>query len=316
MGIRVLQNSQPEALYAKLTVPVRIKKQGLPLGMEHEERELRVISTEELRVMCAAKRRSWSVRTLRWFHKVPLNILGTLYELQGSKTALKRWVCENVPTTGDEILHGKFTEKGGKKGGDKDREEDNEPPSKKRRRGRMQGEEELRRDNIVKSRQQKFIIDWMKSGEKGTGGHTCILGSRVRTGGTVMEARRRIEGVIIQRLWKGDHHCEGCNLTELEINQDRCQSENQGWSKEIGEERRELELVQKWSRHKVQKKPDKVLKLLIWLLVAICRSWEQKYCRECEVSTTVRMKILKTKVEEEQLFSEARKENWVKSGVG
>ena len=67
MGIKVLQNSQPEALYENLTVSVKTKMQGLPHGMEHEERELRVISTEELRNMCAAKRKSWSVRALLWF---------------------------------------------------------------------------------------------------------------------------------------------------------------------------------------------------------------------------------------------------------
>ena len=67
LGIKVLQNSQPEALYENLTVSVKTKMQGLPHGMELEERELRVISTEELRNMCAAKRKSWSVRTLLWF---------------------------------------------------------------------------------------------------------------------------------------------------------------------------------------------------------------------------------------------------------
>ena len=58
MGLKVLQNAQPEALYEKLTVVVRTKKQGLPLGMEHEDKELRVISTDELVTMCAAKRRA------------------------------------------------------------------------------------------------------------------------------------------------------------------------------------------------------------------------------------------------------------------
>ena len=76
MGMKVLQNSQPKALYDKLTVSVRVKKQGLPLGQEHEEKELRVISTNELTAMCAAIRKSWAVRTLRWFHKVPLHMLG------------------------------------------------------------------------------------------------------------------------------------------------------------------------------------------------------------------------------------------------
>ena len=67
MGIKVLQNSKPEALYEKLTVPVKIKRQGLPLGKKHEEIKLRVLSTEELENMCVAKRKSWSIRTLRWF---------------------------------------------------------------------------------------------------------------------------------------------------------------------------------------------------------------------------------------------------------
>ena len=56
MAIKVLQNGYPETLYEKLTVPVFVKKLGLPLGMNHEERELRVISTEELQNMCAGRR--------------------------------------------------------------------------------------------------------------------------------------------------------------------------------------------------------------------------------------------------------------------
>ena len=133
MAIKVLQNGYPEILYEKLTVPVFVKKQGLPLGMNHEERELRVISTEELQNMCAGRRKSWSVRTLRWCHKVPLTILGNYYEAPGSKTALKSWIMENIPTTGDSILHGKFTKEGGQEGGDPGAGNDKEPPSKKRK---------------------------------------------------------------------------------------------------------------------------------------------------------------------------------------
>jgi hypothetical protein len=94
-----------KALYEKLTVGVHVKKQGLPLGMAHEERELRVISTNELQNMCAGRRKSWAVRTLRWFDKVPLTILAKFFELPGSKISLKKWVIKNIPTTGDTILH-------------------------------------------------------------------------------------------------------------------------------------------------------------------------------------------------------------------
>ena len=72
MGIKLLQNCYPEGLFEKPTVPVCIKKQGLPLGMEYEEKELRVMSTQELRNMCAGRMKSWSVRTIQWCHKVPL----------------------------------------------------------------------------------------------------------------------------------------------------------------------------------------------------------------------------------------------------
>ena len=149
MGMKVLQNSQPEALYDKLTVSVRVKKQGLPLGQEHEEKERRLISTNELTAMCAARRKSWAVRTLRWFHKVPLHILGQYYEKQSSKTALKNWVLENVPTTGDTILHGKFDNEGNQEGGDTETQDDKEPPQRKsKRRGRTHGEEDMKREEV------------------------------------------------------------------------------------------------------------------------------------------------------------------------
>ena len=66
--------------------------------------------------MCAARRKIWAVRALRGCHKVPLTILGKFYEMPGSKTALKKWVVENIPTTGDNILHGKFNHVGSQEG--------------------------------------------------------------------------------------------------------------------------------------------------------------------------------------------------------
>ena len=44
-------------------------------------------------------------------------MLRKFYEMPGSKTALKRWVKENIPTTGDNILHGKFNNGGARKEG-------------------------------------------------------------------------------------------------------------------------------------------------------------------------------------------------------
>ena len=67
-----------------------------------------------------------------------------------------------------------------------------------------------------KARQQKFMMDWMKPGEKGDGGHTCQLGRRVRTGGIVTQTRK-IEGLILSRLWRGDSNCTGCRNTDIEV---------------------------------------------------------------------------------------------------
>ena len=221
MGVKILQNGYPEALYEKLTVAVQVKKQGLPLGMTHEERELRVISTDELKNMCAARRKSWSVRTLRWFHKVPLTILAKYYQMPGSKKALKAWVVENIPTTGDTILHGKFNLEGGQEGGDPGKGEDQEPPPKKPKgKRRNRGEEDITRDMTQKAKQQKFIIDWMWPGEKGLGGHTCGLGLRVQTGGRVTMAGRSIEGLIVRRHWEGESSCIGCITTAQEISEE------------------------------------------------------------------------------------------------
>ena len=110
---------------------------------------------------------------------------------------------ENIPTTGDEILQGKYSKHAREEAGDKESKEDQDPPAYNKRRGKMQGEEEIRRNKIGKEKQQRFMIDWMKSGEKGNGGHTCKLGMRVRTGGIVMKARRQTEGLIILRVWHG-----------------------------------------------------------------------------------------------------------------
>jgi len=54
MGIQILQSSQPETLFKKLTVLVQVKKRGLPLGMMHKEQ---VISTAILKVRCTAWRK-------------------------------------------------------------------------------------------------------------------------------------------------------------------------------------------------------------------------------------------------------------------
>ena len=55
IDIKVMQNDYPKDLYKKLTVAVHVKKQSLPLGMVHKERELRVISTDELQNVCSKK---------------------------------------------------------------------------------------------------------------------------------------------------------------------------------------------------------------------------------------------------------------------
>ena len=261
MGIKVLQNGHPETLYEKLTVPVRIKKQGLPLGMEHEERELRVISTEELQHMCAGRRKSWSVRTIRWFHKVPLAVLGKFYETPGSKTALKKWVKENIPTTGDNILHGKFNKEGGQEGGDAEPGEDREPPNRRGRR-KAQGEEDIGRQAIQKAKQQKFMIDWMRPGENVKGSHTCVLGSSVRTGGRVVMANRKVEGLIIRKVWVGESQCSGCKATEKEI------SEESSWLEETVKPdiNNEASEQSRKSRHVEIKKKSNAFRLLIFLL--------------------------------------------------
>ena len=266
MGIKVLQNCYPEGLYEKLTVPVRIKKQGLPLGMEHEERELRVMSTEELRNMCAGRRKNWSVRTIRWCHKVPLTILGKFYEMPGSKTALKRWVMENIPTTGDYILHGKFNKEGGQEGGDSETGEEREPPSKKPKgRGKPQGEEDLGRQVTQKAKQQKFMRDWMRPGEKGNESHTCQLGQRVRTRGRVMTARRNIEGLIVKRVWEAESKCLGCLETAQEISEETAWLEKKV-KHEAEKDSREL-LARKSRRTEDTKKSQTLLLLLLVLSV-------------------------------------------------
>ena len=323
MGLKVLQNAQPEALYEKLTVLVRVKKQGLPLGMEHEERELRVISSEELLVMCAAKRKSWGVRTLRWLNIVPIAILGKFYETKSSKTELKRWVQENIPTTGDDILHGKFRKEGGNEGGDKDENEGNEPPPRKRGRGKTQGEEDIRRNKMGKARQQKFMMDWMKPGEKGDGGHTCQLGRRVRTGGIVTQTRK-IEGLILSRLWRGDSNCTGCRNTDIEVNKEMVSAAeqekiNRGQKKchEKSDEQDSNKIkTQRASTCKENKREKNTQTLLILMVVAIGRIWAQEGGLR-EAPQDINRKTLSARTGEAgQQELEARDESWIKSGVG
>ena len=68
------------------------------------------------------------------------------------------------------------------------------------------------------------MIDWMQPREREKGGHTqshtCVLGPRVRTGGRVVMARRNVEGVIMNRVWEGESHCQGCRATVQEFSEE------------------------------------------------------------------------------------------------
>ena len=317
MGMKVLQNSLPESLYDRLTVTVRVKKRGLQIGMEHEEKELRVISTNELTNMCAVRRKSWAVRTLRWFHKVPLPILGQYYQTQGSKTALKKWVLENIPTTGDNILHGKFEKDGRQEGGDSKSGGDKEPPNNQsKKRGKTQGEDYFRREELLMSRQQHFMIDWMKKGENGVGGHTCKLGTRVRTGGRVMLGKRTVEGLIVARTWEEDSCCKGCRVLKLEIQQEEeFQGANEPLKDElIREPKMHIESYPKETKTKL-----KIQTWTIWLFVmGLSSKWFLMRKEEFVIETkTAKKKEDHHQVEtEEQLEEVKMSENWLRSGVG
>ena len=72
--------------------------------------------------------------------------------MPGSKKSLKKWVVENIPTTGETILHGKFDKEGGQEGGDPGSGKDKDmPPKKPKGKERNQGEEDLGREMTQKS---------------------------------------------------------------------------------------------------------------------------------------------------------------------
>ena len=114
-GIKILQNKEPESLYRKLTAGKLVTRGE---GMVHEVRTRRLMTSQDLSDMKTSTKKAWSTRTVRWLALLPPAMLGMDSKKPASKKMLKRWVTENIPTTGDRILWGKPGEGGRREAGD------------------------------------------------------------------------------------------------------------------------------------------------------------------------------------------------------
>ena len=133
------------------------------------------------------------------------------------------------------------------------------------------------------------MMDWMKTGEKGDGGHTCELGRRVCTGATLTQ-NRRVEGLILSRAWRGRSNCTGCTNTDTEINKAKVwfkEQENFKTSLKMcgdkSDEKDFKKVVRRWSKFSEDVKEESVKTLLVWMVVAIGRMWIQDSINLSEV---------------------------------
>ena len=156
----------------------------------------------------------------------------------------------------------------------------------------------------------------MKKGENGVGGHTCKLGTRVRTGGRVMLGKRTIEGLFVARTWEEDSCCKGCRVLKLEIQQEEeFQDANEPLKDEvIREPKMHIESYPKETKTK-----PKSQTWTIWLFViALSSKWFLMRKEGFVIETkTAKKKEDHHQVEtEEQLEEVKMSEYWLRSGVG
>ena len=165
-----------------------------------------------------------------------------------------------------------------------------------------------------KAKQQKFIIDWMRPGEKGLGGHTCGLGLRVRTGGRVTMAGRSIEGLIVRRHWEGESSCKGCIATAQEISEEETWKDEQGKRAVTHKDKEHIASKLMWVEDTRKNKT-----LLVWLLVLTVKSIVV-LLRSRRLTEDIMNKKSKPQGIEVSKYQQPEEiqlhKTWVKSGVG
>ena len=92
--LKVLENKVPQNLYAALT---------------DENGNIKQYTEAELEKMTKLRRKSWSVRTLRWYQILPADIKRRKAKSESCKKRLREWVHRRMTDNrGDEIFRGKM----------------------------------------------------------------------------------------------------------------------------------------------------------------------------------------------------------------
>ena len=115
---------------------------------------------QDLSDMKTSTKKAWSTRTVRWLALLPTTMLGMDQKKLATKKMLKRWVTENIPTTGDIILWGKPGEGGRGEAGDPPGPPN--PPDQGDRRGRKRQAKERREgQKAADERQKRGLEGWL-----------------------------------------------------------------------------------------------------------------------------------------------------------